>query len=100
MLAVPGASAWPFADYRSRRASFTTLSSVHAGEDVVLRYITRDGRPGMSWAARVVEDRGDLVALHLPSGTPHKRWTAMPEGRVLADAPWRRETLRLMFSAR
>ena len=81
-------------------ASFTTLSSVHAGEDVVLRYITRDGRPGMSWAARVVEDRADLVALHLPSGTPHKRWTAMPEGRVLADAAWRRETLRLMFPGR
>ena len=29
------------------------------GDEIVLRYITRQERPGMSWPARVVEDRDD-----------------------------------------
>ena len=73
---------------------------VRIGDDVVLRYITRDGRPGMSWAARLVDERADMLALHLPKGTPHKRWIQTPDGRVLADATWSRETLRLMFARR
>jgi predicted RNA-binding protein associated with RNAse of E/G family len=72
---------------------------VNVGDDVVLRYITRDGRPGMSWAARLVED-DDLVALFMPAGTPHKRWTQTARGRELADAAWRRMTLRLMYPDR
>ncbi len=41
--------------------------------DVVLRYITRDGRPGMSWACRLV-----IVV------TPDLRWTLKDEA-VLAE---------------
>jgi len=66
------------------------------GDDVVLRYITRDGRPGMSWAARLVDDRADVVALFLPRGTPHKRWAHTSGGRALADTAWSTDTLRLM----
>lgn len=70
---------------------------VNVGEDVVLRYITRDGRAGMSWAARLVMDEAHQVALFLPQGTPHKRWTASSSGRVLADSAWLSDTLRLMY---
>jgi predicted RNA-binding protein associated with RNAse of E/G family len=73
---------------------------VNVGDDAVLRYITRDGRPGMTWAGRVVEDRAELVALYLPKETPHKRWAAGPSGRVLADSAWWANTLRLMFPGR
>ena len=67
-----------------------------AGDNAVLRYITRDGRPGMSWAARVVEDGPDLLALYLPRDTPHKRWRSGSGGRELADSAWWADTLRLM----
>ncbi len=70
------------------------------GDDAVLRYITRDGRPGMTWGCRVVEDRPDLLALYLPKETPHKRWSAGPNGRELADSAWWADTLRLMFPGR
>jgi predicted RNA-binding protein associated with RNAse of E/G family len=70
---------------------------MRVGDDVVLRYITRDGRPGMSWAARLVDDRVDMVALFLPKGTPHKRWEQTDEGRVLTDSAWSTDTLRLMY---
>jgi predicted RNA-binding protein associated with RNAse of E/G family len=73
---------------------------VRVGDDIVLRYITRDGRPGMSWAARLVEDRADVVALFLPRGTPHKRWTSSQADRVLADSTWTSDTLRLMYPQR
>ena len=48
------------------------------GDEVVLRYITRDGRPGMSWPFRVVEDGSDLVALQIPVGTTYLRWQRAP----------------------
>src|SRR5438874_375584 len=73
-----------------------------AGDTVVLRYITRDGRPGMAWPARLVEDRNDLVALYVPQGTTYKAWQNAPAplGRHLADAHWRSDMLRLMFPGR
>lgn len=67
------------------------------GDEAVLRYITRDGRPGMTWACRVVADGPDLVALYLPRETPHKRWKTGPSGRELTDSDWWANTLRLMF---
>ena len=74
------------------------------GDEVVLRYITRDGRPGMSWPCRVVEDGSDLVALHIPAGTIYLRWQRAPvPGEslpALRPQVWRREVLRLMFPDR
>jgi Protein of unknown function (DUF402) len=67
------------------------------GTTVALRYITRDGRPGMSWPALVVRDEPDLVALYIPAGTLHKRWNGAGPNRALVDVPWRVDTLRLMF---
>jgi predicted RNA-binding protein associated with RNAse of E/G family len=69
------------------------------GDAVALRYITRDGKPGMSWPYRVVADREDLVALYIPRGAVYKRWGADPATgqRVLVDGEWRRDVLRLMF---
>ena len=74
------------------------------GETVVLRYITRDGKPGMAWPYHVVEDRDDLLALYIPRGATYKNWVVTPaaEGdgrpaRRLGDALWRRDVLRLMF---
>lgn len=68
------------------------------GSEIALRYITRTGGVGMSWAARVVSDTEDLLALHIPRGAPHLRWGVNDEGqRVLVPAEWRREVLRLMF---
>jgi hypothetical protein len=77
------------------------------GETVVLRYLTRDGRPGMCWPAVAVEDRDDLLALWIPEGATYKQWRLQrpsgdaPEGtpplRTLVDGEWRRDTLRLMF---
>lgn len=69
------------------------------GDTVVLRYITRDGRPGMAWPYRVVEDRDDLVALFIPRGATYKNWHTTPGSseRRLVDAHWRHNVLRLMF---
>ena len=67
------------------------------GEAVAVRYITPAGRPGMSWPYRVVQDSDDLVALFIPAGALHKRWAVVDGVRQLADQPWRRDTLRLMF---
>lgn len=73
------------------------------GAEVVLRYITRQERPGMSWPARVVEDRDDLLALFIPEGATTKQWRGVRDGsgevvsRELVDIPWRRDTLRLMY---
>ncbi|MPZ98881.1 MAG: DUF402 domain-containing protein [Dehalococcoidia bacterium] len=68
------------------------------GDTVVLRYITRDGKPGMCWPYTVVEDRDDLVALYIPRGAVYKRWGQDAAGiRALVDTPWRSDTLRLMF---
>ncbi len=75
------------------------------GETAVLRYITRDGRPGMAWPYHVVEDRDDLLALHIPRGSTYKNWRRTPiddggkyrAARQLADDRWRRDVLRLMF---
>ena len=74
------------------------------GETVVLRYITRDGRPGMAWSYHVVEDRDGLIALHIPRGSTYKRWQPAPLAEVagysaarrLDDTVWRRDVLRLM----
>jgi hypothetical protein len=73
---------------------------VNVGEDGVLRYITRDGRPGMTWGCRVVVDCPDLLALYLPKETPHKRWRPGPAGPELTDSAWWANTLRLMFPER
>ena len=74
------------------------------GETVVLRYLTRDGKPGMAWPYHVVEDRDDLLALYIPRGSTYKNWVVTPaaEGdgrptRRLGDDLWRRDVLRLMF---
>ncbi|MDP6607144.1 MAG: DUF402 domain-containing protein [Dehalococcoidia bacterium] len=75
------------------------------GETVVLRYLTRDGSPGMAWPYHVVEDRDDLLALHIPRGSTYKRWRRPPvdeqgnylAARGLGDDTWRRDVLRLMF---
>ena len=72
------------------------------GDSVVLRYITRDGRPGMAWPCRLVADRDDLVALYIARGTTYKAWQnppVVPERR-LVDSEWRRDVLRLMFPGR
>ena len=66
------------------------------GDTVALRYITRDGHPGMSWPYTVVRDSDDLVALYIPEGATYKNWSNQPS-RHLADAHWRRDTLRLMY---
>ncbi len=67
------------------------------GAAVALRYITRDGRPGMSWPAIVARDDDSLVALYIPAGTLHKRWSGAGPERKLEDVPWRVDTLRLMY---
>lgn len=57
----------------------------------------------MSWPARVVEDRDDLLALFIPQGAITKQWRGVrdamgqPISRELVDIPWRRDTLRLMY---
>lgn len=69
-----------------------------AGDCVTLRYLTRDGRPGMAWPFTVVQDTEDLVALFIPAGSVYKRWGADADGRrALVDAAWRDDVLRLMF---
>ena len=71
------------------------------GEPVVLRYITRDDRPGMSWPCTVVSDSPEFVALYIPRGVTYKAWANSPEqGRHLADARWRKDVLRLMYPGR
>ncbi|HKS92409.1 MAG TPA: DUF402 domain-containing protein [Tepidiformaceae bacterium] len=68
------------------------------GDCVTLRYLTRDGRPGMAWPFTVVRDTEDLVALFIPAGSVYKRWGADANGqRALVDAAWRDDVLRLMF---
>ena len=71
------------------------------GDCVTLRYLTRDGRPGMAWPFTVVLDTEDLVALFIPAGSVYKRWGADAAGRrALVDAAWRDDVLRLMFPGR
>ncbi len=68
------------------------------GEVVVLRYVTRDGAPGMAWPATVAVDEPELLALWIPRGATYKNWGRDAEGRrALVDSHWRRDTLRLMF---
>ncbi|MEX0781046.1 MAG: DUF402 domain-containing protein, partial [Dehalococcoidia bacterium] len=55
-----------------------------------------DGRPGMSWPAIVVQDDA-LLALYIPAGTLHKRWSGTGVDRKLVDVAWRVDTLRLMY---
>jgi len=66
------------------------------GQMVTLRYITRDGQPGMSWPFTVVRDSDELTALYIPEGATYKNWKNQPV-RHLADDRWRRDTLRLMY---
>src|SRR5258708_7659187 len=54
----------------------------------------------MTSAGPLVQERPHLVAPDPPREPPHKRWTAGPTGRVLADSAWWADTLRLMFSGR
>ena len=71
-----------------------------AGDQVTLRYLTRDGRPGMAWPFIVVRDTPDLVALFIPANATYKRWGIAADGtRALVDAAWRDDVLRLMFPA-
>jgi hypothetical protein len=67
------------------------------GTSVALRYITRDGAPGMSWPYRVIQDSDELVALFIPRGANVKGWSGSGPDRRLEDIRWRSETLRLMF---
>jgi hypothetical protein len=67
------------------------------GDSVAVRYITRDGKPGMSWPFVVVQDTADLVALFIPQGALHKRWTGTGPNRHLEDQRWRNDTVRLMY---
>ena len=77
----------------------------NAGETAVLRYVTRDGRPGMSWPFTVVEDGDDLLALYIPKGAVCKRFVRRPTSELsergtvveLQDTEWRRDVLRLMY---
>jgi len=72
------------------------------GDEVVVRYITRmDGRVGMSWPYRVVQDDDELVALYIPAGATYMQWHTPPgDERRLVEARWRRDVLRLMFPGR
>ncbi|MCH2523859.1 MAG: DUF402 domain-containing protein [Dehalococcoidia bacterium] len=75
------------------------------GDEIVLRYITRDGRPGMTWPATVIIDEVELVALYIPKGTIYKQFQRVKPvdsnivgyQRVLKDTEWRRDVLRLMY---
>lgn len=68
------------------------------GDAITLRYLTRDGRPGMAWPFTVVEDTDDRVALFIPAGATYKRWGRDAAGRrALVDGAWRSDVLRLMF---
>jgi hypothetical protein len=77
-----------------------------AGDVVVLRYITTDGRIEICWPCRVAVDREDLVALFIAAGSPyragpkrtaaekrHQPWTRLPPDEYV----WRHDALRLMF---
>ena len=75
------------------------------GDEIALRYITRDGHPGMTWPATVVIDSTDLVALYIPKGAIYKQFQRInPQDakstgykRILKDTEWRRDVLRLMY---
>lgn len=72
-----------------------------AGDEVTLRYLTRDGRPGMAWPFVVVRDSPEIVALFIPANATYKRWGVAADGtRRLVDAAWRDDVLRLMFPGR
>lgn len=73
---------------------------MRVGDDVALRYITRDGRVGHTWAARLLEDTAQRVLLYLPRGTPHKRWGRGENAGQLLDASWTSDTLRFMYPGR
>ena len=76
-----------------------------AGETAVLRYITRDGRPGMSWPFTVVADGDDLVALFIPKGAIYRQFMPRPAAQLrerghvleLRETEWPRDVLRLMY---
>ncbi len=70
------------------------------GEDVALRYITRDGRVGHTWAARLIEETPHRLALYMPVGTPHKRWRRTASGPALLDARWDARTVRFLYPGR
>jgi len=89
--------------------SDATVRLWQPGDTLVLRYLTRDGKPGMSWPSVLVEDREDVLALFIPEGATYKQWrvsrredgTPDPAApRRLVDGAWRRDTLRLMFPGR
>ena len=68
------------------------------GEVVALRYITRQGTPGMSWPCRVVEDTDGLLALFIARGSTYRQWGVAEDGsRALVEGSWRRDVLRLMY---
>lgn len=67
------------------------------GETAVLRYITRQGKPGMAWPCTVVQDEPEILALFIPKGTSYLNWHNIDGRRELHPSAWRRDTLRLMF---
>lgn len=80
-----------------------------AGDVVVLRYITSDGRIEICWPCRVVEDSDELVVLYIAAGTAYKagpKLTAAEKRRSAKPAlppstfVWRADTLRLMLPGR
>lgn len=84
-----------------RYGAMTAPSHWQPGDSVTLRYLMRDGRPGMCWPFTVVEDRDDFVALFIPAGSTYKRWGTDGDGhRALVDGAWRDDVLRLMFPER
>ena len=92
-----GATATPM----GREAIPTNVSSpwFEAGDDVVVRYITRAGsRVGMTWPFKVVRDDAESTALYIPAGSTFMRWAYGSDGsRELAEGEWRRSVLRLMY---
>ena len=76
------------------------------GDVVALRYITTDRRIEMAWPCRVVEDRGDILALYIAAGSLYKagpKRSAEEKARAERrptppdEYVWKRDTLRLMF---
>ena len=71
------------------------------GDTVALRYLTRmTSRPGYAWPFIVVEDRDDIVALHLPHGTRFTQIRRIGGSFQRVWDTWRNEVLRLMFPGR
>lgn len=75
-----------------------TSTTWQPGDTIVLRYLTRQSTPGMSWPCLVVDDAPERLILYIPKGTTFRRWANIPDqGRTLVEGDWRRDTLRIMY---